>query len=350
MTNPPLWMVRAGKGGVYADDFLDEDFVGIGFRNCGTVDDATTKAQMLGRMRAASPNPNPRKLATAASQVLRFCRELEAGHRVMTYNPSARRYFLGELTGDVTERDHDLFRTRPVRWTGQVHRDSLTDKTRRQLGAISTLFLVNPEAAAELERLARPPGDATEPPPPAKDASGPVLSEDTDGGDDIADLTDDAAESADDIETRAEELIDDRLAGLGWEDLQELVAEILRAMNFRAQTSERGPDRGVDVIASPDGLGLTEPRIFVEVKHRPGTRMSAPDIRSFLGGRQAGDRCLYVSTGGFTREARYEADRSNVPVTLIDLPRLRELLLEHYERFSVEGLKLVPLRRVYWVV
>lgn len=38
--------------------------------------------------------------------------------------------------------------------------------------------------------------------------------------------------------------------------------------------------------------------------HRPGTAIGAQELRAFIGGRQAGDRCLYVSTGGFTKEAR----------------------------------------------
>ena len=105
-------------------------------------------------------------------------------------------------------------------------------------------------------------------------------------------------------------------------------------MGFQVEVSDAGPDRGVDVTASPDGLGLREPRIFVEVKHRPGTKISADLVRAFIGGRQVGDRCLYVSTGGFSREAKYEADRSAVAINLINLPRLRSLALEHYDKFS----------------
>jgi predicted Mrr-cat superfamily restriction endonuclease len=57
--------------------------------------------------------------------------------------------------------------------------------------------------------------------------------------------------------------------------MEELVARILRAMGYKAKVSLKGPDRGVDVIASPDGLGLTQPRIKEEVKHRGGS-MGAP--------------------------------------------------------------------------
>ena len=76
--------------------------------------------------------------------------------------------------------------------------------------------------------------------------------------------------------------------------------------------------------------------------------MGAPQIRAFLGGRRPGDRCLYVSTGGFTKEAKYEADRASVPIHLVDMPRLRELLVDNYENLDAETRALVPLRRLYW--
>ncbi|MFC1707634.1 restriction endonuclease, partial [Planctomycetota bacterium] len=81
---------------------------------------------------------------------------------------------------------------------------------------------------------------------------------------------------------------------------------------------------------------------------RPGTSIGSSEVRSFIGGRQTGDRCLYVSTGGFTKEARYEAERSSTPLTLITLPELRELLLDHYENLDASVRSLVPLQRLYW--
>jgi restriction system protein len=78
--------------------------------------------------------------------------------------------------------------------------------------------------------------------------------------------------------------------------------------------------------------------------------MSSKEIRAFLGGRKPGDKCLYVSTGGFTRDAHYEADRSSVPITLLDLPALRKLLIEHYDTLDGETRALVPLKRFYWPV
>ena len=149
---------------------------------------------------------------------------------------------------------------------------------------------------------------------------------------------------------KAAEFIEDRIAGLEPYDMQDLVAGLLRAMGYKTRVSPKGADRGVDIFASPDGLGLQEPRIFVEVKHRRNSAMGSQELRTFMGGRQQGDRCLYVSTGGFTREAHYEAERSSVPLTLLGLPELRALLVEHYEALDVETKRLVPLTKFYWPV
>jgi restriction system protein len=76
--------------------------------------------------------------------------------------------------------------------------------------------------------------------------------------------------------------------------------------------------------------------------------MGPQDLRSFLGGLRGADKGLYVSTGGFTKEARYEAERSNIPTTLVGLDDLALLVESHYEQFDGEGRTLLPLTRIYW--
>jgi len=99
---------------------------------------------------------------------------------------------------------------------------------------------------------------------------------------------------------KSREFIKDKILELDWEEMQELVAGILRAMDYKTIVSSKGPDRGRDILTSPDGLGLNEPRIVVEVKHRKG-QMGSPEIRSFTGGLRPKDKGLYVSTGGYTK-------------------------------------------------
>lgn len=92
---------------------------------------------------------------------------------------------------------------------------------------------------------------------------------------------------------------------------------------------------------------LEPPHIVVEVKHRKES-MGVPAIRSFIGGLRAGDRGLYVSTGGFTKEARYEADRANIPMRLLDLDGFVRHYVDVHDKTDEETRDILPLTRTWW--
>jgi restriction system protein len=218
--------------------------------------------------------------------------------------------------------------TRPVRWTSAVSRDDLSEPTRNTLGAIMTIFLLSRSAEQEIQSKS---GLGTPSPVPREPS------------DEDAVLADPFV----DIEEQALERVKDRILSLGWDELQELVAALLRALGYRTVISPAGPDRGRDILASRDGFGFEPPRIVVEVKHRRGP-MGAPEVRSFLGGRHSDDRGLYVSTGGFTREAQYEAERATTVTHLMNLDDLARALVEQYDSLDARGRALLPLTRIYW--
>jgi restriction system protein len=139
-----------------------------------------------------------------------------------------------------------------------------------------------------------------------------------------------------------------RILDISPRELEELTAALLRALGYSTWVSPPGGDRGIDVLATPDALGLRDPRIKVQVKHRPNRRMSAPEIREFIGALRPGDRGLYVSIGGFSREARYEAERSEFPIRLVELDELTLLILKYYDQFDPAGKDILPLEKIYW--
>ncbi|MEF9379230.1 restriction endonuclease [Escherichia coli] len=55
----------------------------------------------------------------------------------------------------------------------------------------------------------------------------------------------------------------------------------------------------------------------------------------------------FLSTGGFTKDARYEADRSTIPLTLWTLDDLVRALIENYEQVDIETKLLVPLKKTF---
>ena len=336
-----MWMVRAERGGVLFDDFMTNGHVTIaGTNDFGMT---TSKADIQRLIAELEPNLEDRSVLHASSVVHRFAHQMKTGDQVVTYDPSSRVYAVGTVSGPYR---HDAVREetipgkphgniRPVRWEGEVMRDTLSPTAKSALGSIHTIYVVRAEAAEELRRSIR--GDA--PRTEQSAAPEPATSTDADEGDGIP--------SAAALEEQAMTGIADLVTSISPDDMEEFVAGLLRALGYHARVSPKGPDRGRDILATPDPLGLEDPRIHVEVKHRAG-KASPGMIRSFLGGRGPGDRGIFVSTGGFTREARYEADRASIPVQLLDIEDLVRLLIENYAKLKPEIARMIPLRRIWW--
>jgi len=100
-------------------------------------------------------------------------------------------------------------------------------------------------------------------------------------------------------------------------------------------------------VAYPEALGCERPRIKMQVKHRRD-KASGPEMRSFLGALRTGDNGLFVPTGGFTPDAKQDADQSREPITKLDRDGFIQLMLEHYELLEPEFQSKGPLGQV-WV-
>ena len=223
-------------------------------------------------------------------------------------------------TADVKKKQCKwrLIASHTVKWGKTALRDALSPASKNSLGGIQTIFAVSDEAMSDLE--------AADSKPACNDSS--------------ADADDNAANDEETLAATYDngiELIKDRVNQLDWEDMERLVAGMLKAMGYCARVMPKGPDGGRDVVASPDALGLESPRA-----------MGAPAVRSFIGGLRAGDRGLYVSTGGFTKEARYEADRANVPVRLLDLDAFVRHYVDIYDKADDDTRSILPLTRIWW--
>jgi restriction system protein len=144
--------------------------------------------------------------------------------------------------------------------------------------------------------------------------------------------------------------IDEHIDKIGAYDFQKLVAELLRAMGyFVARVAPPGPDGGVDVIAYKDPLGTVAPRIQVQVKHRD-QKVDVKEVRELEALlRKEGDIGLFVSSGGFTKEAEREIRHSTKHIETMDLDRLIGLWQQHYEHISEAGKVLLPLVKVYFL-
>lgn len=110
-----------------------------------------------------------------------------------------------------------------------------------------------------------------------------------------------------------------------------------------------GPDKGIDILAHTDPLGTSTPRIKVQVKRREG-KISAEGLRSFMAVLGDQDVGIFVSTGGFTSEAESEVrTQERRKVTLLDLEKLFDLWVQHYDKVAEADKRLLPLKGVYYL-
>jgi restriction system protein len=116
----------------------------------------------------------------------------------------------------------------------------------------------------------------------------------------------DAAPKLEEAEEAAWAEIEEHLETMNPYDFQDLVAGLLRGMGYYvAWVSPPGPDKGIDAIAHTDPLGIQDPRIKVQVKQR---------------------------------------------IMLVDLKRLFDLWVEHYDKIPEVQRRLLPIRPVYFLI
>jgi restriction system protein len=168
---------------------------------------------------------------------------------------------------------------------------------------------------------------------------------------DVDDRDPGAAVTLERAEESAWNEIEHYVARLSPYEFQDLVAALLRAMGYHVSwVAPRGADRGVDIVAHTDPLGASNPRILVQVKHRPESRVPADEIRSFAGVLGERDVGLFVSSGGFTRDAEGEARmQERRRLTAIDLRRFLELWVQHLGAMSDMDRQRLPLKAVYFI-
>lgn len=169
------------------------------------------------------------------------------------------------------------------------------------------------------------------------------------GGD--APPDDEATASFEEADEAAAADIRDYLARMPPYDFQDLVAALLKAMDYHVLwVAPPGPDKGIDIIAHNDPLGTSSPRIKVQVKRQADTKISRDGISSFVGTLGAHDVGIFFSAGGFTHEAEREArSQEQRRVTLIDLGRLVELWIEHSPKLDDADRQRLPLKPIYFL-
>lgn len=336
--NYKIWMVRAGSGGYLVDEFLAWGIAAIGWNDLGEISQNIEYDELKQLYLSTYPEDGMGRVNQNTSQVWRFTKEIKVGDKIVTYDSTSRNYYLGEVTSpyefDTTLSFHHILK---VEWMPEpTSRDVLSTASKNTLGSVLTTFEIVTTIWEDLISSN-----------PQNMSSTEIVLEEKQH---IEEEPENLEELKEDIQYKSQEFIKDIIANLNWQDTEKLVAGVLRGIGYKTRLTPSTSDFGSDIIVSPDELGMEEPRIKVEVKKRTREKIGTPDIRGFIGGMRDYNKGIFVSTSGFSKDARHEAERANVAITLIDLDWLVELLVNNYEKLDVETKALVPLKRIYWPV
>ena len=151
-----------------------------------------------------------------------------------------------------------------------------------------------------------------------------------------------AATADDIIESTKDFILKELTKNLKGYDLEDFIADLLRAMGYRTTVSAHGGDHGIDITAYKDEL---PPRILVQVKSQDSD-IKETTIQSLKGAMLSGDYGLFVTLSSYTKNARKYLDSTPI-IRGIDGTELVDLILKYYDSLNEKYRKMIPLKMVY---
>lgn len=311
--------------GIHTKDdslFLNGNVIAIGWREMGDLS-ALSPTRDAFRDKYVDVYPDAKKgsIGTGAGMLYRFLYEIQIGDYIVFPSKIDRMINIGKVEGDYqfVADAVEYVQQRKVRWLKHLPRTAFSQGALYEVGSALTLFAVKNYPDEFLHALEK---GFRKTPQEIDESVGPTA--------------DDIIESTKDFILKE---ISRQLKGY---DLEEFVADLLRAMGYRTTVSPRGGDSGIDITAYKDEL---PPRILVQVKSQDGDIKEAT-IQSLKGAMREGDYGLFITLSNYTKNAKKYLD--NTPIIRgINGTELVELILKYYNLLSEQYRKMIPLKKVF---
>ncbi|HEX5924583.1 MAG TPA: winged helix-turn-helix domain-containing protein, partial [Baekduia sp.] len=124
-----VWMVRAGRGGVYAPQFVTKSAAIVGWGQTGDVSGLPREA-IADRVSEAFPGDGARQRGQATNTLYHVVDSMQGGDLVVTPEPVSRTLLLGRVSGPYRYLGDppapSYSHAREVRWFARVTRDELS--------------------------------------------------------------------------------------------------------------------------------------------------------------------------------------------------------------------------------
>lgn len=302
--------------------FLNGNVVAIGWREMGDLSVLEpTRDAFRDKYVQVYPDAKKGSIGTGVGMLYRFLYEIQVGDYIIFPSKADRMVNIGKVEGEyqyIPDAD-EFVQQRKVRWLKHLPRTAFSQGALYEIGSALTLFAVKNYPDEFLRALEKGFRKALQ----EKDDSVGATAEDI-------------------IETTKDYILKEISRQLKGYDLEEFVADLLRAMGYRTTVSPRGGDSGIDITAYKDEL---PPRILVQVKSQDGDIKEAT-IQSLKGAMREGDYGLFITLSNYTKNAKRYLD--NTPIIRgINGTELVELVLKYYDSLSEQYRKMIPLQKVF---
>ena len=305
--------------------FLNKNVIALGWEPLGDLAQIEgTREAFKARYSEVYPDAKKGNIATSAGMLYRFKCEAQTGDYVIFPSKTDRKINIGIIEGDYyyEENDGDYVQRRKVKWLKHLPRTAFSQGALYEVGSALSFFSVKNYADEFLAAL---------------DPKFKIKVVDDSGEDETVGAT------AEDIKDSTKDFILKMLSKkLKGYDLEEFIADLLRAMGYRADVSPHGGDSGIDITAYKDEL---PPRILVQVKSGDSD-IRESTIQSLKGAMREGDYGLFVTLADYTKNAKKYL--TSVPIIKgINGSELVELILRYYDKLSDRYQRMIPLEMVY---
>lgn len=315
--------------GIHTKDdnlFLQKDVIAIGWKDIGDLSKIEAERDAF-KEKYAQVYPNAKKgsIANGAGMLYRFACEVQIGDYVIFPSKIDRKINIGIVESNY-EYNPDAFeyvQQRKVKWLKHLPRTAFSQGALYEVGSAMSFFSIknySDEYLAALEKNFK------------KEETNNSAEEDESVG----------ATADEIIESTKDFVLKELSKNLKGYDLEQFVADLLRAMGYRTTVSAHGGDSGIDITAYKDEL---PPRILVQVKSQDGDIKEAT-IQSLKGAMREGDYGLFVTLSDYTKNAQKYLESTPI-IRGINGTELVDLILKYYEELSEKYRKMIPLKMVY---
>ena len=328
MTVKRIWAIRAGAAGQADAIFVAANQVALSFSEVGAeIGDLPASRGAFKEALGRTSLSKREALPIHAGQLYRFVHEVQIGDRVIYPRKSDRTLLWGEISGPyVYEPDasREYAHRRSVCWLSKLSRDAFSQGALYELGSALTLFEVKSFAEEFLRKFDGAARSVTAQPAASDDTSETVAR-------DIAETTRD--------------FISKKIrADLKGYPLEPFIADLFRAMGYRAHATRAVRDDGIDVVAHRDELGIEPPILKIQVKAQDAN-IGADQVKAFFAMVHDRDVGIFVTTGNYTSTATDFA-RTKANLKLINGVELVSLVQKYYDLLDLKYRQMIPLRRM----